>query len=275
MSADFLPIPARIEAVESLVPEHRLFTFAPERPIDLLPGQFMEITLPGVGAFPVSACTLVRERRIVSCIRRVGRVTEALFRLQSGATVGLRGPFGNGFPLEAFRDRDPLLIAGGLGIAPLRALLHALLARPGEVGRIALLYGARDPGTLLFRDELAGLAAAGQIDLYLSVDFAEEFPCRELGVFCEIGTVRALLDDVTFDPARTVAALCGPPALYRCLLDALVQTGIAPQRIFATLERRMRCGIGECCHCVTGGVFICRDGPVFPLDRLRAMEGAI
>lgn len=275
MNANFLPIPARIEAVEPLAPEHRLFTLHPERPFELFPGQFIEITLPGIGAFPVSACTLVVDGRIRSCIRRAGRVTEALFRLEPGDLIGVRGPFGNGFPVEAFRGSGPLLIAGGLGIAPLRALLHALLAMPGEVGRTTLLYGAREPETLLFREELAALAAAGRIDLRLSVDFAEEFPCRELGVACEVGLVNELLGDVTFDPARTVAALCGPPALYRCVLEELAHVGIPAQRIFATLERRMRCGIGECCHCVTGGVFLCREGPVFTLDRLRTMEGAL
>ena len=275
MSTDFLPIPTWIEAIEPLVAEHRLFTLRPEQPFALLPGQFIEITLPGVGAFPVSACCLVRDGRISSCIRRVGRVTEALFRLEPGALIGVRGPFGHGFPLDEFCGKDALLIAGGLGIAPLRGLLHALLAMPGTVGRILLLYGAREPDTLLFREELAELATAGQIDLRLAVDFAEEFPCRELGVSCEIGLVNALLDDVAFDPARTVAALCGPPALYRCVLEELACAGVAPQRIFATLERRMRCGVGECCHCVTGGVFVCQEGPVFSLDRLRIMAGAI
>jgi NAD(P)H-flavin reductase len=275
MNANFLPIPARIETVAPLAPGHRLFTFHSERPIALLPGQFIEVSLPGIGAFPVSACALVEEGRITSCIGCTGRVTEALFRLQPGALIGVRGPFGNGFPLSAFHNSDPLLIAGGLGIAPLRALLHALLTMAGEVGRITLLYGTREPDTLLFRDELARLKAAGRIDLHLSVDFAEDSPCRELGVVCEVGLINTLLAAVTLDPTRTVAALCGPPALYRCVLEELAQAGIAPQRIFATLERRMRCGVGECCHCVTGGVFLCQEGPVFTLARLRTMAGAI
>lgn len=275
MSTDILPVPTRIEAIEPLVAEHRLFTLRPEQPFALLPGQFIELTLPGIGAFPVSACSPVRDGRISSCIRRVGRVTEALFRLEPGALIGVRGPYGNGFPVNAFCGNDALLIAGGLGIAPLRGLLHTLLAMTGTVGRIILLYGAREPETLLFREELAELSAGGQIDLRLAVDFAEEFPCRELGVACEVGLVNALLDDVTFDPARTVAALCGPPALYRCTLETLARAGVAPQRIFATLERRMRCGVGKCCHCVTGGVFLCQEGPVFSLDRLRTMDGAI
>ncbi|TLM65188.1 MAG: oxidoreductase [Deltaproteobacteria bacterium] len=275
MNAGFLPMPARIVAIEPLDRDHRLFSLRPAQPFDLRPGQFVEITIPGVGAFPVSACAPVAAGLLTSCIRRAGRVTEALFQLESGALLGVRGPFGNGFPVETFYGSDPLLIAGGLGIAPLRALLHALLAIPERVGRITLLYGTREPGALLFREELAGLAATGRIDLRLSVDFAEELSLEEWGVACEVGLVNDLLRAVTFDPARTVAALCGPPGLYRCLIEELARAGIPPQRIFATLERRMRCGIGECCHCVTGGVFLCREGPVFSLDRLRSMEGAI
>jgi len=275
MSSNFLPTPAWIEAIEPLAPGHRLFTLRPAAPIALLPGQFVELSIPGVGAFPVSACDLVRDGRIRSCIRRAGRVTDALFRLAAGAEVGLRGPFGNGFSLPAFCGADALLIAGGLGMAPLRALLHGLLDEPGRDERIFLLYGAREPGMVLFRDELADLAASGRIILKVSVDFAEEFPCREIGVVCEVGLVSELLDEVTLDPTRTVAAVCGPPALYGCVLNQLAAVGIPSRRIFATLERRMRCGVGECCHCVTGGVFLCQEGPVFSLDRLRTMEGAI
>jgi NAD(P)H-flavin reductase len=276
MNNSFLPCPARIERVEPLAPGHRLFTFYPERPLSLAPGQFVEVSLPGIGAFPVSACDLVRDGRIISCVRRAGRVTDALFRMEAGAVVGLRGPFGNGFPLAAFSDQeDALLVAGGLGMAPLMALLQALLDTHDRSGRIILLYGAREPDAVLFRKELADLAAAGRIVLRLSVDFAEEFPCRELDIVCEVGLVTDLLDDVTLDPGRTVAALCGPPALYRRMLDGLAGAGIPPQRIFATLERRMRCGVGTCCHCVTGGVFLCQEGPVFSLERLRTMEGAI
>lgn len=272
---NFLPVQAHIERSEPLAPDHRLFSFLPAQPLALAPGQFCEVSLAGVGAFPVSACALPRDGRIVACIRRAGRVTSALFDLPAGAEIGLRGPFGNGFPLAAFADRDALLVAGGLGIAPLRALLQALTDAPAAHGRITLLYGTREPQALLFYDELRAHAGAGRIDLRLSVDFAEELPGPAAGVVCRVGLVNELLRDVAFDPRRTAAALCGPPAMYRCLLGELAATGIPPQRIFVTLERRMRCGVGECCHCVTGGVFLCCDGPVFTLERLRTMDGAI
>lgn len=270
-----LPIPARIESIEVLLPGHQLFTFCPDSPIPVKPGEFYEINLPGVGGFPVSVCDLVHDGRLVSCIRRAGRVTSALFRLKPGRAVGLRGPFGTGFPLEPFRDRDALLIAGGLGMAPLRALLKALLADPSRAARIILLYGSREPGQLLFRDELLQLAAAGKLELRFSVDFASRLPGPDCGVFCQIGLVSELLQGLRLEPTRTVAAVCGPPALYSCLLEELAGRGLPAERIFATLERRMRCGIGSCCHCVTGGVFVCCEGPVFSLARLRRLEGAL
>jgi len=172
-----------------------------------------------------------------------------------------------------FAGRDVLLVAGGLGMAPLRALLQALLAERERVGEIILLYGSREPEAILFRGELESLAAAGQIKLRFSVDFATELPWSKEAWVCRIGLVTELLHDLTFAAERTVAAVCGPPALYGCVLEDLARLGIDPQRIFATLERRMQCGVGQCCHCVTSGVF--SQGPVFSLAELRQMPGAI
>lgn len=268
------PVPAVIERVERSVVDNHLFTFRPEHPFTLAPGQFFEISVPGVGGFPVSSCDLVREGHVTSCIRRTGRVTEALYQLDVGDAVGLRGPFGNGFPLESFDGQDALLIAGGLGMAPMRALLKALLDHAGT-GRIILLYGSREPGVLLFREELVSLSCQGRIEVRFTVDFAEALPAPYDGVFCKVGLVTELLVDLDFNPRRTVAAVCGPPALYRCVLEELALMRLPPTKIFATLERRMRCGIGECCHCVAGGRYICKDGPVFSLEELRGMAGAV
>ncbi len=276
MMHDLQPVPAVLVKIVPMVVDNHLFAFRPEQPLaDIMPGQFVEVSISGVGSFPVSSCDLVRDGRIMSCIRRAGRVTDALYRLKEGDTVGLRGPFGNGFPLQRFAGHDVLLIAGGLGMAPLRGLLQALLEDHDRQGRIMVLYGSREPGGLLFYDELVGLSQQGRISVRFSVDFAETLPGPHPQVFCRIGLVSELLEGLQFAPRRTVAAVCGPPALYRCVLEELALTGIAPARIFVTLERRMRCGIGECCHCVTGGRYICRDGPVFSLEQLRGMAGAI
>jgi NAD(P)H-flavin reductase len=269
------PVVAQLQEIVPMATDNHLFSFLPEQPMALAPGQFVEISLPGIGSFPVSACDQVRNGQITSCIRRAGRVTDALYQLEKGDVVGLRGPFGNGFPLQLFDDQDALLIAGGLGMAPLRALLKSLLDRQKRKGRIILLYGSRDPGSLLFREELIALSKEQQIELRFSVDFAENLPSLDDRIVCKIGLVNELLADLSFAPRQTVAAVCGPPALYHCLLEELALIGIPAAKIFATLERRMRCGVGECCHCVVAGHYICKDGPVFNLEQLRTMRGAI
>jgi sulfhydrogenase subunit gamma (sulfur reductase) len=269
------PVAAVLHEIVPMAEDNHLFSFFPEQPMALTPGQFVEITLPGIGSFPVSSCDQVRNGLITSCIRRAGRVTEALYRLEEGDVVGLRGPFGKGFPLELFRDQDALLIAGGLGMAPLRALLHTLLNDHHRKGRIIVLYGSRQPEMLLFREELVQLSLERQIELRFSVDFAEELPSLAGRVVCKIGLVNELLAELEFSQRNTTAAVCGPPALYHCILEELALIGIPAAKIFATLERRMRCGVGECCHCVVAGHYICKDGPVFSLEQLRKMTDAI
>jgi len=269
------PIPAVLEKNVPMVVDHHLFSFRPDQPLALGPGQFVEISIPGVGSFPVSSCDLVHDGLIRACIRRTGRVTEALYQLEMGDFVGLRGPFGNGFPVEQFDGHDALLIAGGLGMAPLRALLQTLIGDHDRKERVILLYGSRDQETLLFRDELIALSNQGRVDVRFSVDFAESLPGPCDRIVCKVGLVNELLTDLDFAPRNTVAAVCGPPALYRCVLEELSLIGVPATKIFATLERRMRCGIGECCHCVVGGQYICKDGPVFSLAQLRNMKEAI
>lgn len=275
MTLDFLPQPATLTEIVPGVADNLVFRFHPQRPLMLAPGQFIELSLPGIGAFPVSAVNWPTDQGVDCCIRKAGRVTSALYDLKVGAEVGLRGPFGNGFPLAELAGQDVLLLAGGLGMAPLRGLLHWLLAHRRQVGDLLLLYGSREPASLLFRQELESLAADGSIQLRFSVDFAPQLPWSAGPVFCRIGLVGELLDGLKFSPANTVAAVCGPPALYQCVLEELAALGVAPERIFATLERRMQCGVGQCCHCVTAGRYICQQGPVFSLARLRQMKGAL
>jgi NAD(P)H-flavin reductase len=274
MRSGFLPQTALLETVDDRVRDNHLFTFRVEKELGVAPGQFVELSVPGIGAFPVSSCAYQTGTALVCCIRRAGRVTDALYRLATGDRLGVRGPFGAGFPLEAFFGRDALLVAGGLGMAPLRGLLHALLSQRERFGEIILLYGSRDPESLLFRDELETLGRSGAVQVRFSVDFATELPWASDTFFCRVGLVTSLLEKLPLTPGRTTAAVCGPPSLYGCVLEELSRLGIPDETIFATLERRMRCGVGECCHCVAGGVFVCCEGPVFSLARLRQLPGA-
>ena len=270
MSVDFAYAPATLERIDRSVADNHVFHFRLDEPPGVGPGQFMELSIPGIGAFPVSTAAWRGDAVFETCIRRAGRVTDALYQLGEGDAVGLRGPFGNGFAVDVFRDRTALLIAGGLGIAPLRGLLQALL-KGNIAAQVILLYGGRSPEALLFRSELEELAAAGQIRLAFSVDFAAEYPWSNQPFTCRVGLVPELLAGLDVDPAGTSAAVCGPPALYGCVLEQLEGLGLVPGSIYASLERRMKCGIGQCCHCAVGGVFVCQQGPVFSLEQLREL----
>lgn len=239
-----------------------------------LPGQFLELSLPGVGELPISYCGIPSaDGAIELCIRHVGHVSLPLREAGEGDTVGLRGPFGRGFPLDSYQNQDLLLIAGGLGIAPLRSLLLALLQKRQRWGNLTMLYGAREPGALLFLDELLELKRSLGISIRLTVDHPGHN--LENPLDCSLGLLPTLLEKLTIQPERTYAALCGPPVVYPWLVSGLKNMGLAAERIHLSLERRMKCGLGRCGHCAVGTLLCCTDGPVFSSDQLKGIEGAL
>lgn len=273
------PFSATLLGRRELSADTALFRVAPERAAlqalsTFVPGQFVQLSVPGAGEVPISPADLPAEDGTLElCVRRVGHVTEHLHCALPGARLGIRGPFGNGFPVAEMAGHPVLLLAGGLGIAPLRSLLFHLLRHRVEYGEITLMYGAREPRLMLFREELAALAAGGGLRLYLTVDFAPEGPGGESS--CSVGLLPDLLKGFSFDAPATFAAVCGPPALYRCLMDELTGAGVAPDRVLLSLERRMRCGVGRCCHCALGTKLCCLDGPVFRLSELARIPEAL
>jgi NAD(P)H-flavin reductase len=273
-----IPITATIKDVRRLTADTTLFmlqckdTATTPDVASFFPGQFLELSLPGVGEIPISYCGIPSaDGAIELCIRHVGHVTLPLQRAVIGDRVGLRGPFGNGFPLGAYPGQDLLLIAGGLGIAPLRSLLLALLQERNRWGNLTLLYGARDAGMLLFLDELLELSVQHDFQLQLAVDC----PCNSLPGNCRVALLPGLLKGLTIRPERTFAALCGPPVVYPYLVSDLKNMGLAAERIHLSLERRMKCGIGRCGHCAVGTLLCCTDGPVFSYASLQRIEGAL
>lgn len=273
------PFAATLLDRRELSEDTALFRVAPERGAleqlaDFVPGQFVQLSVPGAGEIPISPADLpAPDGTLELCVRRVGHVTELLHQTRPGAALGLRGPFGSGFPLEEMSGHPVLLLAGGLGIAPLRSLLAHLMRHRGSFGEVTLMYGARQPKLMLFRDELAALAAKGGVRLYLTVDFAPQEPGGNFS--CAVGLLPDLLKGFSFDAAATYAAVCGPPPLYRCLVSELSRAGVAAQRILLSLERRMRCGIGRCCHCAIGQKLCCLDGPVFRASDLAQIPEAL
>lgn len=274
-----VPAPAVLMERRELTGDTSLIRIAPDPSAtgwlsSYIPGQFIQLSVPGAGEIPVSLADMPRQNGIIElCIRRVGHVTDRLKALVPGNRLGVRGPFGVGFPVQRMKGSPVLLLAGGLGIAPLRSLLYYLVRNREEYGEITLLYGAKEIRSMLFRDELAELALRRKLRLYLTVDFAPQGPTGD--VECAVGLLPDLLKGFRFEANRTYAAVCGPPAVYRCLASELEEAGVAPERILLSLERRMCCGIGRCCHCAVGQLLCCTDGPVFPLSVLRQIPEAL
>jgi len=268
----YVPEPAVVVASSEPTAAERVLRLrrADGRPLDHGPGQFVQVGLFGVGEAPISIASAQAEGdpSFDLCVRRLGRVTGALHRLQPGDAVGIRGPYGRGFRTGTMEGRHVLFIAGGIGIAPLRSLVEHCLSAPERFERLTLLYGARTPADLLFTEDLDAWPRQG-LDVRLTVDEGD-------GAWTgHVGLITTLLEPLEVDPARTTAAICGPPVMYRFVVDALLRKGIPPADIQVSLERRMRCGVGKCGHCAIGDLYACTDGPVFTWETIRNVRGAL
>jgi anaerobic sulfite reductase subunit B len=225
------------------------------------PGQFVMVYAFGVGEVPISVSGPPNERGpIVLTVRDVGAVTHAICASEPGAVLGLRGPFGNTWPIEAAAGGDVVVVAGGIGLAPLRPVVLSALARRRDYGTVSLLYGARTPDDLLYSGQLAEWMAA--IDAEVTVDAAAG------GWNGSVGVVSKLVAGASFRPDATTAFVCGPEVMMRFTVEALLERGLAPERIALSMERHMDCGVGLCGHCQLGPTLICRDGPVYSYAEL-------
>jgi NAD(P)H-flavin reductase len=232
------------------------------------PGQFNMVYAFGVGEAPMSITgSPARAGVLVHTTRGVGAVSRAICGLKRGQMVGIRGPFGRGWPLDEAAGRDVLLMAGGVGLAPLRPVVYQILADRARYGRVFLLYGARTPDLWLYRRELTRWQAGGRIHVELTADRA---PAGWQG---SVGVVPTLLGRISIDPPRTVAMLCGPEVMMRFTAKALEEAGIRRDDIYLSMERNMKCAVAFCGHCQFGPYFICREGPVFRGDRILPLVG--
>jgi NAD(P)H-flavin reductase len=227
-------------------------------PIAFQPGQFDMVYVYGVGEAAISISSDPATPGLLShTIRAVGWVTKALNDLQPGTTIGIRGPYGRPWPLEEAQGRDLVIVAGGIGLAPVRPAIVQALRERERFGRLVLLTGARSPRDLVFRDDLERWDADRAIDVHVTVDSAVR------GWAGRVGVVTKLIPRVPFDPENAVVLTCGPEVMMRFTAQALLARGVPPDRVWVTLERNMKCGVGTCGHCQLGPVFLCRDGPVF------------
>jgi NAD(P)H-flavin reductase len=227
------------------------------------PGQFNMLYVFGVGEVAISMSGDSADRvAFVHTVRDVGAVSGALARLEAGATVGLRGPYGTSWPVAAAEGADVVIVAGGLGLAPLRPAIYAIVANRKRYGRVVILVGSRNPKDLLYRAELEEWRSRLDIDIEVTVDHADADWRGNVGV------VPNLIPRAAFDPRAAVALVCGPEVMMRFTVSALQDAGIAAERIYLSMERNMKCAIGLCGHCQFGPTFICKDGPVMRYDRI-------
>jgi NAD(P)H-flavin reductase len=238
---------------------------ATDRPVPgFVPGQFNMVYAFAVGEAAISLSgDPAAPGELVHTVRKVGKVTEALVSAQPGEVLGVRGPYGRGWPVEQAIAHDVVIIAGGVGLPPLRPVLYHLLAHRDQVGRIEVVYGARSPSDLVYYPELQRWRSRPDLRFQVTVDAAG----REW--YGDVGLVTQRIPDMRFDPARSVAFLCGPEIMMRLSAEALEARGIPANRIFLSMERNMKCAIAQCGHCQFGPDFVCRDGPVFPYQHLR------
>ena len=269
----YTPVMARIQRVEQLTALERLFALELPDGMSLgnRPGQFVEVSMLGIGEAPISISSSPSRSNgtFELCVRRVGDVTNAMHRLEAGAMVGIRGPFGRGFPYEKFRGKDMLFAPGGLGLAPLRSLINQVIDERALFGRVIILYGARSPSEMLFTEELAEWANRADLEVHITVDRGDDNWKGNVGV------ITTLFRKISINPRNTVAVTCGPPIMYRFLLMELLGKGISNGNIYLSLERHMKCGVGKCGHCQINHVYACQSGPVFPYSEIMGMEEAL
>jgi len=232
------------------------------------PGQFNMLYVFGVGEVPISISgDPTKPRKLVHTTRAVGPVTRAMRKLNRGDELGVRGPFGTSWPVKEAKGCDVVIVAGGIGMAPLRPSVYQLLSQRREYGKLILLYGARSPADLLYQEEMEELRGRSDLQVDITVDRALRWWRGNVGV------VTTLIPKASFDSTSTIAMVCGPEIMMRFTVAELVKRGVGEESIYISMERNMKCGFGSCGHCQFGPFFVCKDGPVFRYDRVKYFLG--
>ena len=257
----YMPMPAKIDHIVTETPTIKTFGLRPQRPLAFQAGQFVELAIPGIGEAPFtpSSSPAISEEMEIT-IMRTGRVTNLLHQMAVGDTLGIRGPYGRAYPIEEFYGREILIVGGGCGVGPLRALLFALFEELDKFPQILVRMGAHTPHDLVFKDAASNRwNADDRVDVLVSVDHSEP------GWAGPVGVVTTILDEshLACHPEHGVAVMCGPPLMMRFSTQLLLNRGYAPENIYLSMERNMSCGCGKCGHCRLGRYHVCYDGPVF------------
>ncbi len=271
MKNEYFPYPAVIEEIRKETFDTKTFRvrFQDKAQADTFKykqGQFMEVSLLGAGEAPISITSSPSRKAFLEfTIRAAGKVTKSIHNLKKGSYLYLRGPYGNAFPFEEIKGKNIYFIAGGIGLAPLRSLINLVFDNRKDFKHIKLLYGAKIPDELCFKDELAAWKKIPDTEVWLTVDK----PCD--GWDCRVGVVTELWKDTDVRPENAVSIVCGPPIMMKFVTRKLTESGFKGKDIVMTLERYMKCGIGKCGHCNIADKFVCIDGPVFTYEQVEKM----
>jgi len=265
MSNIYSSIPAEITDIQDESPNIKTFRLKPEEPFKFDTGEFVQLSVPGLGEAPFTPSSSPNvEENMEITIMEAGEVTGKLHDTPTGETLGIRGPYGKGYPLEEMKGRDILVVGGGVGLAPLRSLLYMLMDSPKDYGKISLKYGARTPNHLIYKDQLDEWDKSSVIDLELTVDEGNETWEGNVGV------VTTLLEEPDVDTEAGLAVVCGPPIMMKFTAQKLLDH-FDPEDIYLSLEKNMSCGFGMCGHCQLGKYYVCKDGPVFTYDQVKGI----
>jgi len=268
----YLPFLAEIMDIRQETPDVKTFKLkftdpAVANSFNYKPGQFVEFSVFGEGEAPFCISNSPTRKSGIECsVKKMGKVTQTLHELDAADTVGIRGPYGNGFPIEDLKNKNLLFVAGGIGLAPLRSLINYCLDNRDDFKTITIVNGARTSGDLVYKDEYKVWEKAKDTKLYLTVD------CQEENWTCMVGVVPKILEQLEPTCKDSLAIVCGPPIMIKFTMPVLLKIGFCPEAIITTLEMKMKCGLGKCGRCNIGNLYVCKDGPVFTYAQLEALR---
>jgi NAD(P)H-flavin reductase len=260
----YKPVKAKVERVIQESPMIKSFVLVPEHEFSFKTGEFIELTLNGYGEAPFTpSSSPFEKKKIEVTVMKAGYVTEKINALKQGNVVGIRGPFGRGYPLEKFYGKEVVILGGGCGFAPIRSLLYNLMAEEDKFKKVTLCYGAKTPEECIYKPFVDELRKVKKFEIFRSVDKADDtWEERE-------GVVTVLLDDIRVDIPNSVAVVCGPPVMMKFGTYKLLEMGYPEKDIYLSMEKNMSCGLGKCGHCMMGKYFVCKDGPVFTYAEIK------
>jgi sulfhydrogenase subunit gamma (sulfur reductase) len=270
-NSPYMPMAVKLVEAKPFTSKERYFRWLLPQDVETKAGQFMQVGLMGVGEAPISITSGPgRSREMEMCIRNVGDVTNALHQLPVGHTVWMRGPFGNGYDMARCEGQDILFVAGGLGLAPCRSFILGTLGQRSKYKDVTILYGSKTPADLLFKGDLEDWSARKDCKLIVTVDKKTDDSWHG-----HVGLITTLFRKITVDPTNTTVFIIGPPVMFKFAVLEVLALGIPENRIFCSLERRMKCGLGVCGHCQIREVYVCQEGPIFTYQRVKRLREGI